>query len=71
MYQQEDEAEDSCINIEPPPFRPSAGFHVCVDHKELPNHRSLVIEEYGELSCNVKLKIKEPEEVIPIQLGPT
>lgn len=35
------------------------------------DHRSLVIEQYGEPSDNVKLQIKKPEEIIPHKLGPT
>lgn len=41
-----------------------------LDFKALPEHRSLVIEKFGEPKDSVILKLRRPEEVLPKVLGP-
>lgn len=42
---------------------------VAIDFKDLPEHRSLVVEQHGEPADSVVLKIRRPEEVLPNELG--
>lgn len=38
--------------------------------RNLPDHRALIIESFGEPQETIKLKISKPEEVLPDSLGP-
>lgn len=38
--------------------------------KDLPEHRALVVEKFGEPVDSVVLKVRKPEEVLPNELGP-
>lgn len=49
-------------------------FHIStgvpIDFKSLQEHRSIVVEKYGDPHDSVTLKSRRPEEVLPKELGP-
>lgn len=47
--------------------RPISG--VAIDHQSLPEHKSLMIERYGQPEDSVFLKIRRPEEILPKELS--